>query len=117
MVSNRPRSSTGRSGAPATPASNLGWFLVFADGTNFPGVGREVPGLPTAKELVDRYVGGGPALADMTWFDALGRLKMAAIMGHNLRRHREGRHHDPDQEKLPATIDRLIETATALLAG
>ena len=53
----------------------------------------------------------------MTWFDALGRLKMAAIMGHNLRRHREGRHHDPDQERLPATIDRLIETATALLAG
>jgi hypothetical protein len=35
---------------------------------------------------------------------------MAAIMGHNLRRHREGRHHDPDQEKLPATIERLIAT-------
>ena len=46
----------------------------------------------------------------------LKRLKMAAIMGHNLRRHREGRHHDPDQEKLPATISRLIDTGTALLA-
>ena len=35
---------------------------------------------------------------------------MAAIMGHNLRRHLEGRHHDPDQERLPDTIRRLIET-------
>ncbi|MGU3432471.1 phosphotransferase family protein [Actinomycetes bacterium M1A6_2h] len=97
------------------PRVELGWFLVFADGTNFPGVGREVPGLPRSEELVDLYSRTGPALPDLTWFDALGRLKMAAIMGHNLRRHREGRHHDPDQEKLPATIARLIDTGTALL--
>jgi aminoglycoside phosphotransferase (APT) family kinase protein len=99
------------------PRVELGWFLVFADGTNFPGVGRTVPGLPSAAELVELYRAGGTDLPELPWFDALGRLKMAAIMGHNLRRHREGRHHDPDQEKLPATIDRLIETGTALLAG
>ncbi len=98
------------------PRVELGWFLVFADGTNFPGVGRDVPGLPSTDELITCYTAGGPALPDMTWFDALGRLKMAAIMGHNLRRHREGRHIDPDQEKLPATIRRLIDTGTALLA-
>ena len=97
------------------PRVELGWFLVFADGSNFPGVGREVPGLPTEDELVALYTGGSPDLPDQNWFNALGRLKMAAIMGHNLRRHREGRHHDPDQEKLPATINRLIETGTALL--
>ncbi|MGI5217941.1 phosphotransferase family protein [Nocardia sp. CA-290969] len=99
------------------PRVELGWFLVFADGTNFPEVGRTVAGLPDSAELVDRYRAGGPELPELPWFDALGRLKMAAIMGHNLRRHREGRHHDPDQEKLPATIHRLIETGTALLAG
>lgn len=99
------------------PRVELGWFLVFADGTNFPGAGRTVPGLPSAAELVELYRAGGTDLPELSWFDALGRLKMAAIMGHNLRRHREGRHHDPDQEKLPATIDRLIETGTALLAG
>lgn len=99
------------------PRVELGWFLVFADGTNFPEVGRTVPGLPDSTELVDRYRADGPQLPDLPWFDALGRLKMAAIMGHNLRRHREGRHHDPDQEKLPATINRLIATGTALLAG
>ncbi|ARE38005.1 acyl-CoA dehydrogenase (plasmid) [Rhodococcus sp. BH4] len=97
------------------PRVELGWFLVFADGSNFPGVGREVTGLPSAEELVALYTGTGPALPELNWFDALGRLKMAAIMGHNLRRHREGRHHDPDQEKLPDTINRLIETGTALL--
>ncbi|WP_280436263.1 phosphotransferase family protein [Nocardia carnea] len=99
------------------PRVELGWFLVFADGTNFPEVGRTVPGLPDSAEVVDRYRAGGPELPELSWFDALGRLKMAAIMGHNLRRHREGRHHDPDQEKLPATIHRLIETGTALFAG
>ncbi|GGG26066.1 aminoglycoside phosphotransferase [Rhodococcoides trifolii] len=99
------------------PRVELGWFFLFADGTNFPEVGREVPGLPRSDELVALYSRNGPALPDLTWFDALGRLKMAAIMGHNLRRHREGRHHDPDQEKLPATIDRLIITGTALLTA
>jgi aminoglycoside phosphotransferase (APT) family kinase protein len=92
------------------PRVELGWFLVFADGTNFPGVGREVPGLPTADELVAAYAGDGRPVDDLAWFEALGRYKMAAIMGHNLRRHLEGRHHDPDQERLPDTIQRLIET-------
>jgi aminoglycoside phosphotransferase (APT) family kinase protein len=101
--------------SPGDPRVELGWFLVFADGANFPGVGREVPGLPDAAELVERYADGGPVPRDLAWFDALGRFKMASIMGHNLRRHREGRHHDPDQERLPATIDRLIRTGTERL--
>jgi aminoglycoside phosphotransferase (APT) family kinase protein len=92
------------------PRVELGWFLVFADGANFPGVGREVLGLPTAGELVAAYAADGRPVEDLAWFDALGRYKMAAIMGHNLRRHLEGRHHDPEQERLPDTIRRLIET-------
>jgi len=92
------------------PRVELGWFLVFADGSNFPGVGREVEGLPTPDELVERYAADGRPVDDLAWFDALGRYKMAAIMGHNLRRHLEGRHHDPDQERLPDTIQRLIAT-------
>ncbi|MFI5957472.1 phosphotransferase family protein [Cryptosporangium sp. NPDC051539] len=96
------------------PRVELGWFGVFADGTNFPGVGRDVPGLPPEDELVDLATSGaGPA--DMPWFHALGRFKMAAIMGHNLRRHREGRHHDPAQEQLPATITRLVESGSERL--
>jgi len=69
-----------------------------------------VPGLPSAGELVAAYAADGRSVDDLAWFDALGRYKMAAIMGHNLRRHREGRHVDPDQERLPETIVTLIRT-------
>jgi aminoglycoside phosphotransferase (APT) family kinase protein len=96
------------------PRVELGWFLVFADGSNFPGVGREVPGLPTAGDLVSAYAADGQPVDELAWFEALGRYKMAAIMGHNLRRHLEGRHHDPDQEQLPDTIRRLIETGLSI---
>jgi aminoglycoside phosphotransferase (APT) family kinase protein len=99
------------------PRVELGWFLVFADGTNFPGVGREVPGLPSAEELVAAYAADGRPVDDLAWFDSLGRYKMAAIMGHNLRRHLEGRHHDPDQERLPDTVRRLIETGLEKTSG
>jgi len=92
-------------------AVDLGWFLVFCDADAFPGIGGAVDGLPSAAELLGVYQdAGGTAPPDVDWFDAFGRFKMAAIMAHNLRRHREGRHHDPYQERLPPTIARLIET-------
>ncbi|MFE3826851.1 phosphotransferase family protein [Streptomyces sp. NPDC059092] len=98
------------------PRTDLGWFLLFADHRNFPALGRAVPGLPTEAELLTAYLDGRPAPPAVAWFRALGRMKMAAIMGHNLRRHREGRHHDPDQERLPPTIAAMIRTARDLLA-
>ncbi|MFE6149890.1 phosphotransferase family protein [Streptomyces sp. NPDC057889] len=97
------------------PRIDLGWFLLFADHRNFPDLGRAVTGLPTEDELLAAYLDGAPALPAMDWFRALGRMKMAAIMGHNLRRHREGKHHDPDQERLPPTIAAMISTARDLL--
>ncbi|MFD6280047.1 phosphotransferase family protein, partial [Streptomyces sp. NPDC060209] len=97
------------------PRIDLGWFLLFADHRNFPQLGRAVPGLPTEAELLDAYLGGRPVLPAMDWFRALGRMKMAAIMGHNLRRHRQGKHHDPDQERLPPTIAAMIRSARDIL--
>ncbi|VVJ22188.1 acyl-CoA dehydrogenase [Amycolatopsis camponoti] len=94
------------------PRTDLGWFLLFADHRNFPALGTPVPGLPSEAELLDVY---GEPLPDMAWFRALGRMKMAAIMGHNLRRHREGKHHDPDQERLPPTIAAMIRSAADIL--
>lgn len=94
------------------PRTDLGWFLLFADHRNFPALGTPVPGLPSEAELLRAY---GEDLPDMAWFRALGRMKMAAIMGHNLRRHREGKHHDPDQERLPPTIAAMIRSAVDIL--
>ncbi|MFF4258884.1 phosphotransferase family protein [Streptomyces sp. NPDC001663] len=95
---------------------DLAWFLLFADHRNFPRVGRVVPGLPGEEELLTAYLDGRPELPAFDWFRALARTKMAAIMGHNLRRHREGKHHDPDQERLPPTIAAMIRTARDILA-
>ena len=98
------------------PRVDLGWFLLFADHRNFPALGRPVDGLPSAAELLRAYAGGGPlALPAMRWFQALSRMKMAAIMGHNLRRHREGVHVDPDQERLVPTIAAMIHAGHELL--
>lgn len=97
------------------PRVELGWFTLFADERNFPGVGRPVPGLPSEADLLRAYYGGDEVPARWDWFRALGRMKMAAIMGHNLRRHREGRIFDPDQERLPPTIAEMIRTGRQLL--
>ncbi|MFI6375559.1 phosphotransferase family protein [Streptomyces sp. NPDC050546] len=97
------------------PRIDLAWFLLFADHRNFPRLGRQIPGLPTEDELLAAYLDGLPPPPDFAWFRALARTKMAAIMGHNLRRHREGKHHDPDQERLPPTIAAMIRTARDLL--
>ncbi|MEU6146201.1 phosphotransferase family protein [Streptomyces sp. NPDC047081] len=98
------------------PRIDLAWFLLFADHRNFPRVGRAVPGLPGEEELLKAYLDGRPEPPAFDWFRALARTKMAAIMGHNLRRHREGKHHDPDQERLPPTIAAMIRAAGDILA-
>jgi len=97
------------------PRTDLGWFLLFTDHRNFPALGRPVAGLPTEHDLLDAYLDGAAAPPALAWFGALCRMKMAAIMGHNLRRHREGRIHDPDQERLPPTIAAMIRSAGDLL--
>ena len=95
------------------PRVELAWLLLFADPGNFPGIGHPVAGLPGEDDLVRAYAGG--ELPGMRWFRALARLKMAAIMGHNIRRHREGRHHDPVQETLPPTVAAMLRAGAELL--
>jgi aminoglycoside phosphotransferase (APT) family kinase protein len=98
------------------PRVDLGWFLLFCDSADFPGNGHPAPGMLSADELLGVYEDArGVRVAGMRWFHALGAYKMSAIMGHNLRRHREGRRHDPYQEMLPPTILHLAERARDLL--
>jgi aminoglycoside phosphotransferase (APT) family kinase protein len=100
------------------PRADLAWMLAFCDTEDLPGISAPAAGMPTATELVAAYEEAtGAAVTDLAWFDALARFKMAAVMGHNLRRHREGRHHDPYQERLPATILRLVDRGLDRLAG
>jgi streptomycin 6-kinase len=94
----------------ADPRIDLGWFLCFTTPEDMPGNAHPAPSMPSYGELLDEYVAErGSPIPDIAWFDAAARYKMAAIMGNNLRRHRQGRRHDPYQERLVATIPRLID--------
>jgi aminoglycoside phosphotransferase (APT) family kinase protein len=97
------------------PRIDLAWFLLFSDPSNFPGISKAAGGLPTEQELIDGYRRDNPDPADMRWFRALARMKMAAIMGHNVKRHREGTHVDPVQETLPPTVEAMLASGVELL--
>lgn len=90
------------------PRVDLGWFLVSCDHLLFPEVGTAAPGMPSSSELVAAYEAAGGPVDDVEWFTAYAAFKMAAIMAHNLHRHRHGRYHDPFQERLPPTIAAMI---------
>jgi len=92
------------------PAMDLGWFISFTDADNYPGVGRAVPGTPTAEAVLARYAElTSTDRDDLAWFLALGSFKLAAIQAHNRRRHLEGRYHDEWQSLLGPSIERLLE--------
>jgi aminoglycoside phosphotransferase (APT) family kinase protein len=98
------------------PLVDIGWFVQFADGANFPGVGQSVEGSPSVAEVLVRYsrlVGSGREPTE--WFIALGCLKLAAIQAHNRRRHLDGRFHDPYQALLGPSIDRHLRRGLAIL--
>lgn len=97
------------------PRVDLGWFLLSCEHEDFPGVGTEAPGMPPLGTLVGAYEEVAGPVPDVPWFLAFARFKMAAIMAHNLRRHREGRHHDPFQERLPPTIASMVRRGLSAL--
>jgi aminoglycoside phosphotransferase (APT) family kinase protein len=94
---------------------DLGWFMLFCEPANFPGISLDCR-MPTANDLLARYYSAGAEpVGDVAWFDAMARYKMAAVMGNNLGRHRAGRHHDPFQETLVPAIRAMLANARALV--
>jgi aminoglycoside phosphotransferase (APT) family kinase protein len=92
----------------ADPRVDLGWTLLFCDPAYYPGVGKPAPGMPSMSDLLAEYESVGGPVHDIGWFLGFGCFKTAAIMSHNLKRHREGRYHDPYQEELPPTIREMV---------
>lgn len=94
------------------PRVDLGWLATFADTSHFPGIARLDVTVPGVDHVVAAYAAAvGEDVPDTAWFMRLGAFRMGAMMSHNLHRHRTGRHHDPYQETLPATIERLLGIA------
>lgn len=95
------------------PRVDLGWMATFASTEPFPGIARTDVELPGPEAVVRSYAAAvGAAVPDADWFLRLGAFRMGAMMSHNLKRHRTGRHVDPYQEKLPPTIERLLALAS-----
>lgn len=92
------------------PRIDMAWFALYNEKENFPGVGVDVPGLPNTAELISIYQEFRGIELDFGWFLDFGRFKTAVIMAHNLHRHLKGRHDNPAQERLPATIENLVAT-------
>ncbi len=99
------------------PRIDLGWLLLFCDRDEFPEISFPAPGMLGIDDLLAEYEAVAGPVADARWFLAFARLKMAAIMGHNLKRHREGRYHDPYQETLPPTIASMVVRGLEVTAG
>jgi aminoglycoside phosphotransferase (APT) family kinase protein len=99
------------------PRVDLAWMLVFSAPECLPGIGTAIDGMPRPHQALAAYeaVGRSDQTAEMVWFDALARYKMAAIMGNNLQRHRTGRRTDPYQERLVTVIPALIADGLRLI--
>jgi aminoglycoside phosphotransferase (APT) family kinase protein len=64
------------------PRLDLAWFLLGADPDHVSTVRLpESVGVPAVAALCDEYGAAGGALADLAWFEALVRLKLAAVWG------------------------------------
>lgn len=99
------------------PRVDLSWLLLFTEAESFPGFSAPRGVAPDRERLLATYeeAAGGP-VADLEWFDALTSFKLAAVLAHNLRRHREGRHHDVDQERMAPAIPVLLRRGLERLA-
>jgi aminoglycoside phosphotransferase (APT) family kinase protein len=92
------------------PRCDLGWFLHACDpdaAVARPGV----QGVPSRADLIERYLAaGGPAAADLGWFDALALFKRAAASALIVKHNRRSAAPDPLREAVANTIPALLES-------
>ncbi len=107
------------------PLVDLGTLLSYwPDPGDPPGVvrashlGMELMGLPTRRELVDRYgATSGLDLSDIGWYEAFAQWKTATVVQQLHYRWKVGDSTDPRMETIADLIPALVETAWGLLAS
>jgi aminoglycoside phosphotransferase (APT) family kinase protein len=99
------------------PRVDLAWFLSYLDADDQPSAIRPTPpGMPARPDVLAAYEAArGASVADLAWFDAHARFKMAAICAHISKNNRKREHPDPAQEARVPVIARLNAQATSLL--
>ena len=95
------------------PMQDLGWLMLFTDRSLWPPAAGLMPaGLPAVSQLADRY---GVDAGAVSWHRALAAYGFAAVIGVNLRLHREGKRPDPLWEALAPAATTLVRAAAELL--
>ncbi len=99
------------------PRVDLSWFLSYVDAAEQPSAIRATPdGMPSREELLAAYEeAAGAPVADLAWFDAHARFKMAAIAALINKHNRRLDHPDPEQEALVPVIGELVEQTVQIL--
>lgn len=99
------------------PRVDLAWFLSYLDAADQPSAIRPTPpGMPSRAEVLAAYESArGATVADLAWFDAHARFKMAAICAHISKTNRKRDRPDPAQEARIPVIERLNRQSVALL--
>lgn len=104
------------------PLLDLGWLLATwqlpqASGV-FGGAFAQVSGLPTHRELVDRYaLGSGRDLSTITWYAVLACFKLGIVLEGTYARAAAGLAPRQIGDELHATTLQLFERAGALMDG
>jgi aminoglycoside phosphotransferase (APT) family kinase protein len=101
------------------PRVDLSWFLQYVDAAEQPSAVRPTPpGMPSRAELLAAYEDElGRKAADLPWFEAHARFKMAAITAITSKHNRRREQPDPEQEARVPLIVELIEQARGLLSA
>lgn len=100
------------------PRSDLAWFGMYSDPRCLGPAGHPLGALPSEARLIEDYERSRPGSTScMLWFRSLARYKLAAVIGHNLKRHLEGRRIDQHQERLRPAIVPLLESGLRCLEG
>jgi aminoglycoside phosphotransferase (APT) family kinase protein len=99
------------------PRVDLSWFLSYLDADEQPSSIRPTPpGMPGRDELLAVYEeAAGAPVADLRWFDAHARFKMAAICALISKHNRKREKPDPAQEARIPVIARLTAQAEELV--
>jgi aminoglycoside phosphotransferase (APT) family kinase protein len=99
------------------PRVDLSWFLSYVDADEQPSAIRGTPaGMPSRAELLAAYEeAAGAPVADLHWFDAHARFKMAAIAALVSKHNRQRDRPDPAQEARVPLIGRLLGQVQQLL--
>ncbi|MGH2874904.1 MAG: phosphotransferase, partial [Solirubrobacteraceae bacterium] len=103
---------------------DLTWLMVFCDPVMERAIDRDganeaaAGAMPAPSELLGEWLDGAGLSqppADLAWFEALSRYKLAAALAALIKRSRRSGSPDPSLERAAATTPALVARALALL--